>query len=402
MKGLISILSLLAVLIFTPAVVSADSYETAANPPISQPLVREGTIAVKLVFALSLGATDNEVEAESLLGGVGIAPKNGWIADYPVTPDILGELQASVVEAAQAGRITMRKDEALKAFHDVMSEHNLVVAGDASGRTGDESASAYPDSTVINNYYYDYGPPVVTYYAPPPAYSYLYSWVPYPFWWWNFWFPGFFVLVDFHKTIIVDRHPVFLSNHFFDRRIGKIFRIDPVRRFHGRDVIVRGGTVDSSRARQLFNTIRDHRATGGERVFNSNRSVGAERKNVPSAVRERIFNAPARERSVISPRDGSRTVSPGRTFRQSSDVGRVPGRAAEGIFRGGSPASNSGRLFTSPSSGRGFSQPAERTFRSVSPSSKSDRLFTSPSGGGRSVSSFLGSGRGSSRGVSRR
>jgi hypothetical protein len=41
--------------------------------------------------------------------------------------------------------------------------------------------TAKPKPEVINKQYEEQGPPVVTYYAPPDPYSYLYSWVPYPF-----------------------------------------------------------------------------------------------------------------------------------------------------------------------------------------------------------------------------
>ena len=53
------------------------------------------------------------------------------------------------------------------------------------------------EPTVIDNYYSDEGPPVVTYYAPPPDYAYLYAWDPFPFWCGGFWFPGYYVLNDF-------------------------------------------------------------------------------------------------------------------------------------------------------------------------------------------------------------
>src|SRR5574342_367299 len=65
-------------------------------PPVSQTLVREGDYAMDLAPALGLGSPDNEASAESMLTEVGIAPHNGWIADYPVTPDIIGELQEDI------------------------------------------------------------------------------------------------------------------------------------------------------------------------------------------------------------------------------------------------------------------------------------------------------------------
>jgi hypothetical protein len=74
----------------------------------------------------------------------------------------------------------------------------------------------------------------VTYYAPPPDYDYLYTWVPCPFWWVDFWFAGFFILHDFHRIEFVNHRTVFISNHFNDIREHRVFRVDAVSRFHGR------------------------------------------------------------------------------------------------------------------------------------------------------------------------
>lgn len=225
-------------LLSLPAVVGAQAGAATAEPaPIAQQLVREGALAVKLVTALGLGATDDETEAENQLSHVGIMPRNGWIADYPVTPDIIGELQKSVGESADAGKLSIGRDEALKRFDGANAELRLAIKpheADKSYQPKLEIAEAYPDPGVINNYYVTEGPPVVTYYAPPPGYYYLYSWVPYPFWWTGFWFPGFFVLNDFHRTIVVNHRVHFVSNHFRDVGAHRVFRIDPVRRFDGR------------------------------------------------------------------------------------------------------------------------------------------------------------------------
>jgi hypothetical protein len=208
-----------------------NSQAATISPPLSQPLVREGTFANELADALKVGRPTNETEAESLLSEAGIVPRNGWIADYPITPDIAGELQISISEAAKSGRISMSEDEALKAFQDILSKYDLSVTASISGQgAGEESAQNYPDSQVMSNYYYDEGPPVVTYYSPPPDYAYLYTWVPYPFWWSGFWFTGFFVLADFHVKVHRHGHDEFISNHFRDFRTGKISRIDAVNR----------------------------------------------------------------------------------------------------------------------------------------------------------------------------
>ena len=66
---------------------------------------------------------------------------------------------------------------------------------------------------VINQQYEEQGPPVVTYYEPPESYTYLYSWVPYPFWSTGFYYPGYFMLKDFHRRVHVNRRPYYVSHH---------------------------------------------------------------------------------------------------------------------------------------------------------------------------------------------
>ena len=234
----IGVLVVSLILLLLPAVAAGQTDQPKAGPaPIAQQLVREGDLAVKLVFALGLGSTDDEAEAENQLSQAGILPRNGWIADYPVTPDIIGELQQSVGDAADAGKLSVGRDEALKRFDGASADLKLAIKPHTVTKTYEtvpENAEAYPNPAVVNNYYSIEGPPVVTYYTPPPDYYYLYSWVPYPFWWFDFWFPGFFVLNDFHRTIFVNRRVHFVSNHFNDVRAHRVFRIDPVGRFRGR------------------------------------------------------------------------------------------------------------------------------------------------------------------------
>lgn len=284
------------ILLMAPALVFAQSEPAKPSlPPIGQQLVREGYFAVKLAEALEVVITDDEIEAESKLGERGVAPRNGWIADYPVTPDILAELQNSVRSAAEADKLPVETDEALRRFEHVNRELSLGIKTDKGAENTPESATptdSLPNPTVINNYYVEQGPPVVTYYTPPAAYYYLYSWIPSPFWWFDFWFPGYFILNDFHRVVHFNNRVHFISNHFNDFRRHRVFRIDPGARFHGRTY----GGIGSSRSRGFL-------ATGvhqsDRRIFNGGPRTWAPRGGIQTAVppaggRARTFGTPAR------------------------------------------------------------------------------------------------------------
>jgi hypothetical protein len=297
---------------------------TGGNPPLEQPLIREGDLALKLAEALKVGTAESEAEAESALAAVDITPGNGWIADYPVTPDIAEELQNAIGEAAESGKIAVNEEAALKIFQDIMNENNLLVKADTSGKGVDEAVGPdYPDSTVENNYYYDDGPPVVTYYTPPPDYAYLYSWVPYPFWWSDVWFPGFFILVDFDVDLDRHRHGHHrdhgkrVSNHFADPRTGRVSRIDPANRFHGGTFPDRAGAVGSrlsgkSGARAILNKSGGRAATGAYREY---RGYGA--SGPPTGTRSSAFDR--------SPNSQFEKNSSDRGFQSRSKAGMTPG-----------------------------------------------------------------------------
>jgi hypothetical protein len=156
-------------------------------------------------------------------------------------------------------------------------EINLAVKGGTPGQTVQNGPSTItvPDTAVINNYYYDQGPPAVTYYPPPPDYTYLYVWVPYPFWGWNFWFPGFYILGDFHRVIHVHDRVEVISNHFVDHRTNRIVRVDPLRRFNGRTFAGIGAPHDARRFispgvrggnNTIFRGSRERAMTGGRKT----------------------------------------------------------------------------------------------------------------------------------------
>ena len=232
----------------TTGVLWAQTGETP--PPVAPALVREGDFAIELVTELNLGTAENEAGAETMLTTRGIAPQNGWISDYPVTPDVVAEIQQSIIDAADANRLPMTGDNALKALQNVEASFDLAVIPDASGNyaeTGPPTDDQYTEPGVVNNYYYEEGPPVVTYYPPPPDYGYLYAWVPSPFWCGGFFFPGFFVLHDFNIVVVAGHHHHFhhdhgrgvVTNHFRDPRTGRVARIDPVTRTASRAPIDR-------------------------------------------------------------------------------------------------------------------------------------------------------------------
>ncbi|HMK50333.1 MAG TPA: hypothetical protein VK435_09790 [Thermodesulfovibrionales bacterium] len=385
----IKISSAALIILLIPALAFAQAQPSASQaPPIEQPLVREGDFAVELVRELGLGTTSDESEAETILGSVGISPRNGWIADYPVTPDITGEIQQSVSDAADSHKLPLSRDEALKRFQNVKATLDLEIRGYQPGETHElNPGTEYPETTVINNYYYEQGPPVVTYYAPPPDYYYLYSWVPYPFWWFDFWFPGFFILNDFHRSVHFHHRTEFISNHFNDFSHHRVHRIDPVDRFHGRTF---AGIGAPKTGRFLSLGVRNAPTS----VFNRNRI------NPPATGRTfrtpagRSFNAPSGGRSF-------RTPSGGRTFSTPSSNRnfRIPaGRSSGPPSEGGSFRAPSGsRSFSPPSTGRTFrGQSGTRPFSVPS----QGRSFGSPSGG-RSASPPSGN-RGSSGGHERR
>jgi len=352
--------AILAILLLIPIAVIGKAVEAAAQvPPVSQNLVREGDFAVKLVDALRIGKAENEAEAESILVSTGIAPRNGWIADYPLTPDIIGELQNSIGEAADSGRLAMERNEAIKLFQDVTAQAGVpVVVGTQEEYPEDVEArnyTGYPDPSGINDYYYNEGPPVVTYYPPPWDYDYMYAWVPSPFWCSGFFFPGFYVLHDFHKVFVVNRRVIVVTNHFRDHRNRRVFRIDPLRRHAGEHHgVVRGTSprrrFDSAGARDAALSIVDRNR---ERVRSSNpmrtRVEGARPGNQtrPPTIDRRTTGTPAQP----GPRDmGSRSSTQGAGIerRREMNYPKAPATQMRSSSRPVPPASRSERASGPP------------------------------------------------------
>ena len=322
-----SIIAIMA-LIFSPHAVA----EEPNAPPIAQPLVREGEFARQLVEALRMTPAQSEAEAESILTAVGIAPQRGWIADYPVTPIGVVEIEKGVASAADTGKLGMSKEEALRAVGDLKIKMGLnVVMGDVSRPSGQALPGSYPADTliykyidkvgvvnytdryetipeeyrnqletirgsvqpppynepdaedpeteghtyaadpepeVINNYYIEEGPPVVTYYPPPDAYYGIYSWVPYPFWYSGFFFSGFFILRDFHRPIFFHKKSFVVSNQLFDHHRKRGITVDPHKRILGETIVSKGARSGGGSGRE---GTRDRGSTHGNAGLMPNR-----------------------------------------------------------------------------------------------------------------------------------
>ncbi len=349
---------MMTTLLLLPAMVypESDQMPTGA-PPVSQPLVPEGDFALKLATALKLGTPTSEAQAEDMLTSVGIAPRNGWIADYPVTPDIIGELQSGVVAAADAQKLSMGKEEALNAFQDLTAEFGLAVLPGGSGKYAENQPQ--PNPTVVNNYYYEEGPPVVTYYPPPWDYYYLYAWVPYPFWWGGFFFSGFFCLHDFHRVVFVGHNRFVVTNHVFDHRIGRVSAIDPVKRISGTSTGTfagnsrnRGFNAPEARksAASIFersggrvSSLNSKTATMGNNAGRNPSTIGRQNEmnfqrgqgksfGAPNVTNERSFSAPSRSFSAPS-RGGSFSCT--NCHGGSSSFGSGGGGSSSRGFSGG-------------------------------------------------------------------
>ena len=356
-------------ILMVPVVAYSQSRDAGAQtPPIAQTLIREGDFAIKLADRLKIGTTQSEAQAESMLASSGIVPKNGWVADYPVTPDIIGELQNAISRAVDSGKLALNKDEAMRMFQDLIAQQGLPVRAESESLyAGVEQPYAeeappqdypqYYEPSAVDNYYNDQGPPIVTYYPPPWDYYYLYAWVPYPFWYSGFWFPGFFCLHDFHRGIFFNGHMRFVSNHFGDPRTRGFGAIDPARRHMG------GSAVAGI-----------SRPAGG---FTSHDARSGASSLLSRSYEHTKFNNRTTARGSVA------------TNRQS---GRVTGYSSRGgVATGRSIHSSS---LSRPGSFSGYGRATGRSF-SRSFSGPSSRSFSAPSMGGRSSSGgFRGGGGG--------
>ena len=418
MKRLYLAILTVSMFLVLPAFAIAGEYapDIKPAPSVGQQVVREGDYAVELVQALKIGPQQGEADAETALANIGITPKSGWISDFPVTPDIVADIQASVDAAADAGKLPIGKADADQALVSLNNEIGIEVtpAGEAGAEGNYAEDEAYTEPTVIENYYADEGPPVVTYYAPPPDYAYLYAWDPFPFWCNGFWFPGYFVLNDFNFVFFGHDHFGHFGHHFgfHDRADFRFYRDH--RSWHGNrqlsnhviDPVTRRAVAIDPISRRPF-TRTAFRPVGARSFDPVARTAGHGPRFVGNAgVRNgsrqfsRTFNRTSAANIVNRSTGRLGTATFGRSAGQSTNF-RRNGMSGGAQFRGyNRPSGN----FNRPS----FNNRAMRQGSFSRPAMSGGRSFSAPGrsfngGGGRSFNggggrSFGGGGGGRSVG----
>jgi hypothetical protein len=356
MKRVLVIVLVAAGLVLAPYAGSVNAQgSTSGRPPVGQPLVSEGEFAVELATALHLTSTHDEAAAENSLAAINIAPRNGWISDYPMTPDIIAEVRESAARSASSRSLSLSEADAARAVDSVSIAMHLPIkvagkkrADDSGSGSGSEyqSSPASPPPEVseyetpdnVEQYYDENGPPIVSYYPPPWEYDYLYAWVPWPFWWDEFEFGGFFILNDFNRH----HHNHWFSNHV-THADGTVSRVNAVTRaagtgtrnpstLSGKNTSTHGSGFGSANAQTRARAIMDRQ--------NALRNPVAATRNMHS-----------------SESTGSgRTMGQGGDSRSSSFSGRTSGGAQSGrSFSGGEGYHQSGSSGGSHDSGGGYS-----------------------------------------------
>jgi hypothetical protein len=308
-------------------------------PPVAQTLVREGDFAIKLAAELDLGSPENEASAEDMLTAAGVAPVNGWISDYPMTPEVLGQIQSSFADAAADNKLPMTTEQATKGLYDLASRMGLPTpAGSGAALDQGPQLPADQSNRIVNNYYNGQGPPIITYYAPPPDYVYLYDWVPYPVWWFGFWFPGFFISHDFSTVVVFrsfdhdrrdhdgrrfdrDDHGRrgIVSNHVFDRVTGRVARVEPVVRISNNGIrVMTTLRLESGRTFRTMGEIRSEQRVPGNTV----RTFGGGRFSTPEARKNAgaIYNRSVQSMSPGSFRQGNTRGNNAAAFRNRENT----------------------------------------------------------------------------------
>jgi len=395
-----------ASLLLYPFAAFAEDYgsqisENLQVPPVAQALVREGDFAIKLAATLNLGSPTDEASAEEMLARAGVAPQNGWLSDYPVTPEIIGQLRDSIDKAASEGKLPTSAEEANKGLYYLAAQMNLPAPAGPQAPPQDNTMAPPipPDSQMVDQYYYYQGPPVITYYPPPVYYGYLYDWVPYPSFWFGFWFPGYYMCHSFTRVVVVNHGPVIVSNHVVDRHTRTVATVDPVTRTT--EGAVRPETTLRSQDGRTFRNLADMRngvSLAGPQAERSGISANSTLRAEGSWSQEARRSAGTiysrsleRTRAGMVP-EGTMARGGGRQF----VVPSAPGRSYSGPFKGGM------RRYIAPGTPQRMSRPA--TTRG---SNESVRPFVSsraplmrgegrPGGSNASSRTFTGGGRYSS------
>ena len=145
---------------YTSDVLCTARAEHTENSAVSSGLAREGDFAIKLAEVLKLGTARTRLKQRTCWLQPVSHRKNGWIADYPLTPDIIGEVRTSISLALDSRKIAMKKDEASLAVQ-VLIDNQRKLQDSAS----QEQTSEYGDYLSASHEAYD------PYYSPEPYYS---------------------------------------------------------------------------------------------------------------------------------------------------------------------------------------------------------------------------------------
>jgi len=353
------------------ASVNAQS-SSSKPPPIEQPLVSEGEFAVEKATALKLNSPHDEAAAESSLAGINIAPRNGWISNYPMTPDIIAEVRESTARSASAGSLNISEADAAGIVDSVSTALNLPIkaadekynyessySSTASSSSEYQSSSAaapakvseYEEPSVVEvpeeEYYDGYGPPIVTYYPPPWAYAYLYDWVPWPFWWGGLGFGGFFILGDFDRN---DHHHRF-TNHVTNAN-GTVSRVNAVTRSTGMGTQSSSTLAGASRSTQGIRLSSANAQADARTIMN--RQAGSRAANTTSAsTTPRNLDSPGSLRNMGNTAGNMRNpVTAMQTMNRLASTNRTQTIGQGAAW--GAP-SFSGRTFSTASPARSFS-----------------------------------------------
>jgi hypothetical protein len=227
----------------------------------------------------------------------------------------------------------------------------------------------------------------VTYYPPPWDYYYMYAWIPSPFWYSGFYFPGFYVLHDFHRGIFFHNRRCVVTNHITDHRTGRVFALDPARRHAG-------GAPGGSPARQVRTFNSPEARNGARSILERSRERAGSRSTSPStAIRERNGRNPAYSGSgrTNNPyrKEGNLTGFSGRNGRDARPpvvdqrMNRSPGETRS---RGIGDMTFNRRDNMNRQGGSNFQRPPAGQTRSFSPPSQGGERFSLPRGGERSFS----------------